>query len=263
MQLVIPMAGLGKRFADAGYTMPKPLIPVAGLPMVVRVAQNLPRATRTVFIVHPEHAATYPLAKTLTDHVPGAVVVVAPGLTEGQACSVRLAAEHLDPNDSVLVAACDSTQVYSASTHDALCADPSLDCLIWTYRGEPRVLVNPHWYGWVATNGVRVTRVSVKKPLSATPLHDHVVSGTFWFRKAKRMIDGIDELVRRNLRVNDEFYLDSVPALLLEAGRGVAVFEMDKYIGWGTPDDFRDYLRWQEHFRAQHLPGQKRSDRAA
>lgn len=263
MQLVIPMAGLGKRFSDAGYTVPKPLIPVSGLPMVVRVVQNLPKAKRTVFIVHPEHAANYPLAQTLTHHVPGAVVVVAPGLTEGQACSVRLAADHLDPKDDILVAACDSTQVYDDSAFEKLRRDKKFDCLIWSYRGEPRVLVNPHWYGWVAADGVRVTKISVKKPLSETPLNDHVVSGTFWFRSSKLMIDSIDELVRKNVRVNNEFYLDSVPTLLLEAGRGVAVFEMDKYIGWGTPDDFRDYLRWHAHFRGQILAGQKLNERAA
>src|SRR5262245_4046069 len=147
MQLVIPMAGLGKRFADAGYTVPKPLIPVDGVPMVVRVVQNLPAARRTVFIVHPEHAATYPLERTLKQQVPGAVVVVTPGLTQGQACSVRLAGDHLDPDEDVLVAACDSTQVYDADQFEALRNDHSIDCLIWTYRGEPRVLVHPQWYG--------------------------------------------------------------------------------------------------------------------
>jgi hypothetical protein len=219
--------------------------------MVVRVVQNLPPADRAVFVVHPDHAAAYPVERVLRQHVPGAVVVVAPGLTAGQACSVQLAYDHLDPDDAVLVAACDSTQIYDPAKHAALAADPAIDAIIWAFRGDPRVLVKPEWYGWVKEDAGRVTGVSVKKPISPTPLKDAVVSGTFWFRTARLMAVGIDALVAADRRVNNEFYLDSVPDVLAAAGRRVAVFEMDKYIGWGTPDDLEDYLRWERHFAAR------------
>jgi NDP-sugar pyrophosphorylase family protein len=248
MQIVVPMAGLGKRFADVGYTVPKPLIPIGGVPMVVRVVQNLPRADRTVFVCHPEHVAQYPVREVLAENVPGSVVVVAPGLTDGQACSVRLASESLDPYEPVLVAACDNTQVYDRARFAALTADPTVDAAVWVYRGEPRVLVKPVWYGWVREANGRVVEVSVKKPISADPLRDGVVSGTFWFRTAGLMLAGIDALVAANHRVNNEFYLDSVPNVLIGAGHGVGVFDIDKYIGWGTPDDLEDYLRWERHF---------------
>lgn len=248
MQIVVPMAGLGKRFADVGYTMPKPLIPVGGVPMVVRVVQNLPPAERTVFVCHPDHVASYPVRDVLAKHVPNAVVVVAPGLTDGQACSVRLAGDHLDPDDSVLVAACDNTQLYDRVKFAAITNDPTIYAAIWVFRNEPRVLVKPVWYGWVREANGRVAGVSVKKPISDDPLRDGVVSGTFWFRTARLMLDGIDALVASNQRVNNEFYLDSVPNVLVEAGRGVVAFDIDKYIGWGTPDDLEDYLRWERHF---------------
>ena len=93
-------------------------------------------------------------------------------------------------------------------------------------------------------------QVSVKRPLSAVALGDHVVSGCFWFRTARLMLEAIDRLVAANVRVNGEFYLDSVPSLLLDEGRDVRTFEVDKYIGWGTPEDLEDYLRWQRHFGA-------------
>jgi NDP-sugar pyrophosphorylase family protein len=247
LQLVIPMAGLGKRFADAGYTLPKPLIPVGGLPMVVRVVRHLPPAERVVFVAHPEHAAKHPLADLLREHVPGARLVVAPGLTDGQACSVRLAADHLDPARPVLVAACDNLHVYDPARFREA-TEAGFDALVWTFRRDPRVLVNPKAYGWVKTDGERATGVSVKVPISDTPMSDHAVTGTFWFRTAARLIGGIDRLVAANRRVNSEFYLDSVPGLLAESGQRVGVFEADKYIGWGTPDDFEDYLRWERHF---------------
>jgi len=124
-----------------------------------------------------------------------------------------------------------------------------VDAVIWTYRGDPRVLVRPEWYGWVRAAADRtVLEGSVKKPLSAVPLGDHVISGCFWFRSAALLRDGIDRLVASGRRVNNEFYLDAVPELLLARGHRVVVFEVDKYIGWGTPDDLEDFSRWQRYF---------------
>jgi NDP-sugar pyrophosphorylase family protein len=252
-QLVIPMAGLGQRFKDAGYSIPKPLIPIGGVPMVVRVVNNLPRADRTVFICHADHLRDYPMAKVLTDTVPGAKIVMTPGLTEGQACSTALALDDLDVNAPVLVAACDSTQVYDRNRWNALISDPSIDAVIWTFRNDPRVLLKPTAWGWVEeVNGV-VRQVSVKKPLSETPIRDGAVTGTFWFRSAGLMAEGIMRLVAENRRINNEFYLDSVPNVLLEAGYTVLTFDVQKYIGWGTPDDYEDYRRWEQHFAPRRV----------
>ena len=254
MQLVVPMAGAGRRFSDAGYALPKPLIPIAGVPMVVRAVRDLPRADRTVFVAHPDHVAQHQIDKALARHFPNCRVVVAPGLTAGQACSVRLAGEHLDPRQPVLVAACDNTHLYDQDRLARLTADPRVDCLIWTYRHDPRVLATPQAHGWVRTdNAFRVLEVSVKQPLSATPLEDHAVSGCFWFRTAGVMLEAVDRLVANDVRVNGEFYLDSVPNLLVADGRQVLAFEVDKYVGWGTPEDLEDYLRWQRHFMAAGL----------
>ena len=253
MQLVVPMAGLGQRFVDAGFTLPKPLIPVDGLPMVVRAIADLPAAETVVFVVHPEHVRRHRIDEVVAEHVANCHIIIAPGLTAGQACTVRLATAELDPHKPVLVAACDNAHLYDDNRLAALTTDPAIDCLIWTYRHDPRVLARPEAHGWVktrpGTNNVEF--VSCKRPISTTPLEDHAVSGCFWFRTAQIMLDGIDALVAADQRVNNEFYLDVVPNMLLAAGRRVCVFEVDKYIGWGTPHELADYKRWERYFTAR------------
>jgi len=244
------MAGLGKRFSDAGFLVPKPLVPIDGIPMIVRVLGDLPSATQIIFVVHPKHVADYAIDKLLQDAIPNCHIVVTPGLTEGQACTVRLAADKLVEGESVLVAACDNTHLFNHPTWDRLIEQPDLECVVWTYRGEPRVLAHPEWFGWVETqDDGKIQRVSVKKPVSANIIQDHVVSGTFWFCSAKRMVDRIDQLVASNVRVNNEFYMDSIPNLIVGSGLESRVFEVDKYIGWGSPEDLADYLRWSAYFR--------------
>lgn len=250
MQIVVPMAGLGQRFVDAGYQLPKPLVPVDGVPMFVRAVEELPRADRYVFVVHPDHVRDHRIDTVISRHFPGGRVVVTPGLTRGQACTVRLACAELDPHDSVLVAACDNSHLYDAGRFAEVVRDESLASLIWTYRNDQRVLVKPTAHGWVDVVGASnaVKRVSCKVPLSATPLSDHAISGCFWFRSAAELRELIDASVAAGDTVNNEFYLDTIPNRLVQAGRRVEVFEVEKYIGWGTPQDLEDYERWRRYF---------------
>ena len=244
------MVGAGQRFKDAGYKLPKPLIEVDGVPMVVRVIHDLPVASRLVFVVNGDHVRQHQIDIRLKEYFPDACIVVADGLTEGQACSVQLGISALDKNEDVLVAACDNTHIFNRDHFSHLCSDHTNAALIWTYRNEPRVLVKPQWYGWVDVDAeLVVKKVSVKVPLSAAPLNDHVVSGSFWFRTASQLNSAIDELITCNQRVNNEFYLDSVPNLMIQRGAVIKAFEVDKYIGWGTPADYEDYNYWSRYVR--------------
>ncbi len=251
-QIVVPMAGLGKRFADSGYERPKPLITVSSMPMVVQAVRQLPNANRLVFVCHRLHVQNHAIDRVLHRYFPHAQIVIAPGLTQGQACSVRLAAPALNLGQPVLVAACDNGHLYRRDGFDQRIRPDDTDALIWTYRGDSRVLRRPTAHGWVDVDAQQnVKHVSVKVPLSDNPINDHAVTGTFWFRSAQLMIEGIDQLVASNERTNQEFYLDAVPNVLIERGRRVKVFEVQKYIGWGTPADLEDYQRWEQYFSSQ------------
>ena len=248
LQIVVPAAGAGRRYAEAGYDVPKPLVPVAGVPMVVRAVRDLPAADRVVFVVREEHVRQFQIDKELKRHVPRCEIVTVDRLTEGQACTVRLAAEALQPDWPVIVAACDNTHVYDREKLARLMSDPAIECLIWTYRGDTRVLAAPEQHGWVRVKGDRVVEVSCKRPISESPLNDHVVSGFFSFRTARRMIDTIDAMVEADVRIKGEFYMDTVPNLLVAEGLDVRVFEVQKYIGWGTPRDLEDFQKWEGYF---------------
>jgi NDP-sugar pyrophosphorylase family protein len=248
LQIVVPMAGAGQRFVDAGYRLPKPLIPVSGVPMVVRAVQDLPAADRLVFVVRSEHVRDHRLDRELRRHFPDCRVVTVDRLTEGQACTVRLAAPELEPDWPVIVASCDCTHLYDRQRLAELTANSDTACLVWTYRGEPRTQLAPRQYGWVRVDGDRAVEVCCKQPISDRVVGDHAVSGFFSFQSARLMVEGIDDLVRSNRRVNNEFYMDVVPNVLIGRGQVARVFEVIKYIGWGTPADLEDYRRWEGYF---------------
>ena len=85
-------------------------------------------------------------------------------------------------------------------------------------------------------------------PISDTPGNDHAIVGSFWFRKAQDLLDGLKRLQEKNVRVNNEFYVDSLIGELAEMGLDCRVFEIDYYVCWGTPDDLKVFQYWQEFF---------------
>jgi hypothetical protein len=248
LQIVVPMAGDGKRFQEAGYRAPKPLIPVSGVPMAVRAVQDLPRADRYVFVVRAEHVREHGLDEVLRAHFPGCRIVAVEGVTQGQACTVALAAPELEPDWPVIVGACDCTHLYDAAQLTAILNDSTIGCCIWAYRGEAQVLLKPAQLSWARVANGRLLEVSCKRPLSDQPINDLALSGFFAFRSARLMLEGIEQLVASGQRVNNEFYLDSVPNLLIAQGHRAAAFEVIKYIGWGTPADLSHYQKWERYF---------------
>lgn len=244
MQIVMPMAGQGRRFVEAGYDLPKPLIPVGGVPMFARALADLPAATRHVFVCLGEHADRFGLPAAVRAHCPDADIVVLSAPTSGQACTVWAALDRLDPAEDVLVCACDNTHVFAPRRWLAASAPAGPEALVWTFREDDRVLRRPTAWSWVRTNAAGlVEQVRVKQPLSDDPKADHAVTGTFWFRRPEALAEAIDRTVTGGRQTGGEVYLDDVVNEFLEAGGTAGVFEVDQYIGWGTPEDLQQWER--------------------
>ncbi len=231
------MAGAGQRFVDAGYSLPKPLIPIGGVPMVVRAAGVLPAADQWIFVCRAEHVREAAIDQELARHFSPATVLTVDQLTAGQASTCLLAAGELRPDDRLTIGACDNGMTYDPRLLDEHW-DNGAEAVIWTFRCNPAVLQKPSMYGWVAVGAVgRVTGVSCKVPLSDRPMEDHAVIGTFSFRRAADFIRATERTIALDRRVNGEFYLDVVLDQAVADGLDVRVLEVDRYVCWGTPAD--------------------------
>ena len=239
---LIPMAGEGQRFIDAGYITPKPMIEINGLPMVVKAAKCLPPADLWIFICRESHIKIQKIDKILIKYFPGAIIISVDRLTEGQASTCLLAADYLSQDDILTIGACDNAMVYNKikfnsnlKVHDAL---------IWTFRNNPLVLQNPEMYGWVSINkSCLVNGVSCKTPISDKPLNDHAIVGCFTFHRAEYFLECTNNMINKNRRINNEFYLDIVLDECVLNGYSVFPFEIDNYICWGTPKDLEQYIQ--------------------
>lgn len=234
---LIPMAGAGQRFVEAGYTTPKPLIPVDGVPMVVRAAASLPAADQWLFVCRTEHVREARIDSALRRHFDPITVITVDRLTEGQASTCLLAEPALEPDDRLTIGACDNQMSYDHGALESIW-DEGAEAVIWTFRGNPAVLQNPNMYGWVDADGDgRVAGVSCKVPLSSDPISDHAVAGAFGFKRASDFLQTVRRTIALDRRVNGEFYMDVVMDQAARDSLDVRVIEVESYVCWGTPQD--------------------------
>jgi dTDP-glucose pyrophosphorylase len=237
INIVIPMAGEGARFVAAGFTRPKPLIPVDDVPMIELVVRNVaPRCDhRFVFICQAAHVERFRLREFLDRIAPGCGVIELGGTTQGAACSV-LTAKALIGGDAPLVIA-NSDQYIDGGAEDFLeeWLSGDLDGSIMTMFSR-----DPKWsFAALGPTGL-VTRVAEKEPIS-----DQATVGIYAFRRGQDFIDGAEEMIAKNRRVNGEFYVAPVYNELIGKGQRIGIYNIgpvgDRMHGLGTPDDLAAY----------------------
>jgi len=249
LNIVIPMAGAGSRFAQAGYVDPKPLIRVHGAPMIKLVIDNLrPLGPhRFIFLCQRAHVAAYGLEEKLQSWAPGAIVVQLDGLTDGAACTVLAARDHIDTDDMLTIA--NSDQWVDASMEDyhrAVIRD-RLDGLIMTMKAYDKKW---SFVGFDAQGAVN--RVVEKQPIS-----DEATVGIYTFARGRDFVRAADAMIAKDLRVNGEFYVAPVYNELIAEGARLGVYnigaEAAGMYGLGVPADLEKFLALDISRRAARL----------
>jgi NDP-sugar pyrophosphorylase family protein len=247
--VLMPMAGLGNRFAVAGYTEPKALIPVDGLPMFLRARADLPDTECSVFVTRADLPGLDRIQSLLAADHPQAVLKILPGVTEGQAVTCLEALDLIAPEQPLTIGACDNGYLWDREAFAALLSDTAVDFIVWVQRAYPAGKRHPELYGWAdADEQGNLRSVSVKKPLG-DPASDPVVTGAFTFRRAGDFRRAVERMLARDGRVNGEFYVDECCNDALALGLMGIIFEVDACVCWGTPDELRTYEYWREVFQ--------------
>jgi len=235
--LALPMAGAGSRFSKEGYAEPKPFIQVNGKNMVDQAVRCLPKTDEVIYACLKDHQA------------PGENVVWIDEVLEGQACTTEKIVEQCDPDNSILVSACDNGVFYDADKFLDLVNDEDNDIIVWTYRNNYTSHLQPNAYSWVNCDSEgNVSSVDVKNFTGENPVNEYAITGTMFFRTKEIFHRSLESLYKNDNRTNGEFYVDSMLNEAITLGYKVKNFEIDNYICWGTPNDLKTYQYWQRFF---------------
>jgi HAD superfamily hydrolase (TIGR01509 family) len=232
MNVLIPMAGAGSRFAQAGYTFPKPLIEVNGKPMIQVVVENLNVDAHFIFLVQKEHYEKYNLKQLLNLIAPNCDIIQVDGLTEGAACTTLLAKELIDNDEPLLMA--NSDQYVEWNSNECLYAftADAIDGGIVTFKAT-----HPKWsFAKIGDDGL-VTEVAEKNPIS-----DNATVGIYFWKKGSDYVKYAEQMIEKNIRTNNEFYVAPVFNEAIADKKKIRVKEIKKMWGIGTPEDLNYFL---------------------
>ncbi len=237
LNIVIPMAGRGSRFAKEGYAMPKPLIDVHGKPMIEVVTNNIrPKCEhKFIYLCLQEHLEKYNLENRLKEMSPNCIVVPVNQVTEGAACTVLLAEKYIDNEDMLMMA--NSDQYVDIDINEYIQAMDDSDGLIMTMYAD-----DPKWSFIKYDERKYVTMVREKEVIS-----NEATVGIYNFKRGSDFVQYAYQMIDKNIRVNNEFYVAPVYNEMIEDGKKVKFYnigrENDGMYGLGIPSDLEKFLK--------------------
>jgi HAD superfamily hydrolase (TIGR01509 family) len=232
LNVLVPMAGAGSRFQQAGYTFPKPLIDVDGKPMIQVVVDNLNIEATYIFVVQKEHREKYNLDTLLNLITPGCKIVEVDGITEGAACTTLLAKEYINNDAPLVMANSDQFLEWDSNEFMYKMIEHKVDGGIVTFTAT-----HPKWsFAKLNENGF-VTEVAEKNPIS-----DVATVGVYYWAQGKDYVKYAEQMIEKNVRVNNEFYVCPVFNEAIGDGKQIKTFHIEKMWGLGTPEDLKYYL---------------------
>lgn len=238
LNIVIPMAGAGSRFAQVGYKDPKPLIPINGIPMIKLVIDNLRPLTphRFIFICQRAHVADYKLTDKLNEWAPGCEVLQIDGVTEGAACTVLTAKKFIDNDDELMIANSDQYVELFIDEYIKQMSEDNLDGLIMTMTAD-----DPKWSFVGLDEQGLVTTVVEKEVISS-----EATVGIYNFKHGSDFVRSAETMILKNLRVNGEFYVAPTYNQLIEEVKHIGIHNVGTVgagmYGLGTPADLDLFL---------------------
>jgi beta-phosphoglucomutase-like phosphatase (HAD superfamily)/dTDP-glucose pyrophosphorylase len=233
LNIVIPMAGAGSRFEIAGYTFPKPLIEVEGEPMIKVVTSNLNLDANFIYIVQKAHRLKYNLDTLLNLISPNCKIVEVDGITDGAARTTLLAKEYINNNRPLILANSDQFLVWDSNEFMYKLSETSADAGIVTFRST-----HPKWSFVKIDEKGLVTEVAEKNPIS-----NYATAGIYYWKNGSDYVKYAEQMIEKNLKVNNEFYVCPVFNEAIADGLKVRVFDIEKMWGLGTPEDLDVFLQ--------------------
>ena len=256
MRVVIPMSGLGTRFREAGYNLPKPLIPVDGKPIIEHLLGNFPPHWQKIFICNEEHLEKTGLGKTLKQLAPGSEIISIQNQKKGPVWAVleglKSSPEAIPDDEPCIVNYCDFNFSWDWRHFEMFTQRTQCDGAVLCYRGFHPEYIRPTLYAYCREENGRILEIKEKGHFTPNRENEYASSGTYYFRSGKMVKDYFKKLMDEGPLLNGEGYVSLVYNHLIQDGLQVRVYEIPYFLQWGTPHDLKDYEYWSRVY--SHYP---------
>lgn len=243
------MSGMGNRFIEAGYTVPKPLVMVDEKPIIEHVCNLFPGEEKFTFICNSKHLSETNMRQVLLGIKPDANIVEIPSHKKGPVYAVSLIEEFIDDKEEVIVNYCDFGTYWNYEDFLSHTRNRGADGAIPSYKGfHPHMLGSTN-YAFMRDDKQWMLEIKEKEPFTNNRMQEYASNGTYYFKKGLYVKKYFKELMIRDINLNGEYYVSLVYNLLAEDDLKVSIYEIQHMLQWGTPQDVAEYNTWSKYFR--------------
>lgn len=233
MQILIPMSGAGKRFAEMGYQKPKPLIEFFGKPMIEHVLENLGTQNDFVLCVQRSHYDSDPeLFNRLKNKVNSLKLVFVDGITQGAAETCLLAESVTKQDELLFIANCDQMMVWDQTHFENWFFAEKLDGAIFTFVKDSPA------YSYVEVDHNNIALRTAEKEV----ISQHATTGIYIWARASDFFWAAKKMIADNIRANNEFYVCPVYNQNIKNGDRIGIYPPQEHWPIGTPNDLNIYI---------------------
>lgn len=249
MQIVIPMSGIGRRFLDAGYLEPKPLLKVDGKAVIEHVIGLFPGEHNFLFICNNDHLRDTDMRNILKRAAPSGKIRAIPTHKKGPAYAVSLVFDEISDDEEVIVNYCDFSKYWDYAEFLRCARSYNADGAISAYRGFHPHMLGATNYAFLRNDKEWMLEIREKKPFTRNRMREYASDGTYYFRKGRYVKKYFSRLMKEDINTNGEYYVSMVYNLMKADGLKIFIYEIEHMLQWGAPRDLQEYVRWSDYFR--------------
>jgi bifunctional N-acetylglucosamine-1-phosphate-uridyltransferase/glucosamine-1-phosphate-acetyltransferase GlmU-like protein len=248
LELIIPMSGIGKRFIEAGYKDPKPLIVVDNKPMIEHIVNLFPDEINIKFICNNYHLKNTNMMSKL-NKLNGKIYEVPYENRQGPVHAVSLIMDHISDDLEIIVSYCDYGSYWNYDKFLNYVRNNNLDGCVVCYKGFHPHMLGTDNYAFVKNDeNLNLIEIQEKKPFTDNKMNEYTSNGTYYFKNGKIMKKYFIKLIENKMKINNEYYVSMVYNLMVEDLLKVGIFEIEHMLQWGTPNDLEIYNNWSSYF---------------
>ena len=249
MQIVIPMAGIGKRFLDAGYKTPKPFLMVEGATMIEHVFNLYPANGNFLLICNNSHLKMRSVKKILNNIKGNKTIVGIDNHELGPVHTILKAESFIKDNEPVIVNYSDFMMLWEFKDFMSKVANPEVASVSVCYKNfHPHLLRNNLYAGVKVNDSMQAIEVREKYSFTENLMDTWQQAGTFYFKTGKLLKDYSRQVIAKGIAHAGEHYVSHLFNLLIKDGLKSLVYPIDYFCQWGTPEDLESYEAWLRLF---------------
>ena len=244
MKVIIPMAGFGRRFIEAGYREPKPLIKVGPKRIIEYIIDMFSPYDEFIFICNEIHLKNTNMKSILYSLKPNAHILSVPQHSKGPVHTMQEAYNFIDDDEEVIVCYCDNPYLWNEQKFEGFIKAQKTDGCILTHSGFHPHRLSSTFMAYCKVDGNKLIEIKEKEPYTDNPMEEHASTGTYYFRKGSYVKKYFTQLIEEDITWGGEYYVTLVYNLMVQDKLNVTIYDTDYVTVFGTPEEVENFNAW-------------------